>query len=131
MFFSFLLSFAFSSDGLLISGAVYLGTYSVLCSIICAEFVLYTLCQFTWRVCLTHRVLFYLGSFSYTPYAILCLSYTPCATLCGEFLSHTLCYFMWEVCLTHPVLLFVGSLSYTPYPNSGGEFVLHTLCYFM
>ena len=47
-----------------------------------------------WGVSLTHPVLFYVGSFSYTPRA----------TECGEFLLHTPCYFMWGVSLARPLL---------------------------
>ena len=40
-------------------------------------------CCFMWGVSLTRLVLFYVGSFSYTPLAL----------LCAEFLLHALCYF--------------------------------------
>ena len=73
-------------------------------------------------------MLFPVGSFSYT----------PCAVLCGEFVLDTLCYFMCGNCLlcdeilTCPMLLFyVGSFSYMPHAVLCGEFLLHTPCCFM
>ena len=56
------------------------------------EFLLHSLCCFMWGVSLTLPVLFYVGSFSYT----------PCAVLCGEFLLHFLCCFLWEFVLHVP-----------------------------
>ena len=69
-----------------------------------------------WAVSLTHPLLLYVGSFSYTPLAV----------LCGEFLLHTPCCFMWGVSLTRPVLIYVGSFSYTPLSVLCGELLLHT-----
>ena len=66
-------------------------------------------------------MLFYVGSFSYTPHAMLHV----------EFLSHAPCYFMWGVSLTHSMRLYVGSFSYTPHAMLYGEFLLHAQCYFM
>ena len=56
-----------------------------------------------WGASLTRPLLFYLGSFSYT----------PCAVLCGVFLLHVSCCFIWGVSLTRPFLFFAGSYSYT------------------
>ena len=68
-----------------------------------------------WAVSLTRPMMFYVGSFSYT----------PLAGLCGEFLLHAPCSFMWAVSLTHPLLFYVGSFSYTPCADLCGEFLLH------
>ena len=80
-------------------------------------------------VSLTHPKLCYVGSFSYTPLAVLSgqiLLHVP-FTLCGEFLLHAPCYVMWRVfhkrpgysvrgvSLTRPMLYYVGSFSYTPH----------------
>ena len=76
-----------------------------------------------------HSMLFYVGSFSYTPHAV----------LCEEFLLHAPCCFMWEVSLTRlplfyvgrisytPLLSYVGSLSYTLYAVLCGQYLLHVL----
>ena len=55
-------------------------------------------------ISLTRTVLFYVGSFPYTPIAV----------LCTEFLLQALCCFMWGVLVTHPVLFYLGSFSSTP-----------------
>ena len=47
-------------------------------------------------------LLYYAGSFSYMPLAV----------LGGEFLLHAPCCFMWGVSLTHSVLFYVGCFSY-------------------
>ena len=57
-------------------------------------------------------MLFYVRSFSYTPFAV----------LCGEFLLHAPCCFMWGVSVTHPLLFYRGSFSYTPLAGACGEF---------
>ena len=74
-----------------------------------------------WGVSLTRTGLFYVGSFSYTPLAV----------LCGEFLFHTLWCFVWGVSLTYHILFYVGSFSYTPQAVLCGEFLLHAPCWFM
>ena len=111
-----------------------------------------------WGVSLTRPLLFYVGSFSYTPLAVICgefllhalcsfmwgvsltspflfdvgsFSYMPLAVLCGEFLFHAPCCFMWGVSLTHPLLFYVGSFSYTPLAVLCGEILEHGPCYFM
>ena len=61
-------------------------------------------------------MLFYVPSFSYTPFAV----------LCGEFLLHAPCCFMWGVSVTHPLLFYRGSFSYTPLAGACGEF--YTAC---
>ena len=85
-------------------------------------------------------VLFYVGSFSFTPHA----------ASCGDILLHTLCWFMWGLsilcgdiitclscCFTCGVFLkflmlfYVGSFSDTPDAVLRGEFLLHTPCYLM
>ena len=77
-------------------------------------------------------MLYYLGSFSYTPHAVLCgeFPYTFHTMLCGEFLLHAPCSFIWGVSLTRPVLFYVGSFSYTPHAVLCGEFLLHAPCYY-
>ena len=89
-----------------------------------------------WGVSLTRPLLFYVGSFSYTPLAVICgefLLHAPCcymwgvsltrpfAVLCGEFLLHAPCCYMWGVSLTRPLLFYVGSFSYTPLAVLCGE----------
>ena len=102
-------------------------------------------------------MLFYGGSFSYTPCAVLygefrlhsscCFLWGVFLTLpvlfsvgvcftcpmlfwaCGEFLLKNPFYFMWGVSLTRPMLLHVGS--YTPHAMLYGEFLLHIPCCFM
>ena len=66
-------------------------------------------------------MLLYVGSFSYTPRAL----------LCGEFLLHAPCSVMWGVSLTLSVLFYVGSFSYMPRALLCGEFLLHAPCSFM
>ena len=92
-------------------------------------------------------MLVYVGSFSYTPLAVLCgefllyapccfigefllhslcslmvsFSYTPLAVLCGEFLFYAPCCFMWGVSLTRPLLFYLGSFSFTPLAVLCGE----------
>ena len=66
-------------------------------------------------------MLLYVGSFSYTPRAL----------LCGEFLLHSPCSFMWGVSLTRPVFFYVRSFSCTLRALSCGEFLLHAPCSFM
>ena len=78
----------------------------------------HVLCCFMWGVSLTCPMLFYVGSFFYTPLSV----------LCGEFLLHTQCCFLWGVSLTHPVLFPVGSFSYTLDAILCGEFLLHASC---
>ena len=56
------------------------------------EFLFHSLFCFMWEVSLTLLILFYVGSFSYT----------PCAVLCGEFLLHSQCCFVWEFVLHAP-----------------------------
>ena len=87
---------------------------------------------FMWGVSLTHPVLFYVGSFSYTPHTV----------LCGKFLLHAPCCFMWGVSLTRPMLVYVGSFSYTVRADLCGcfsyiagayficrKFIFQALCY--
>ncbi len=74
-----------------------------------------------WGVSLTRPLLFYVGSFAYTPLAV----------ICGEFLLHALCSFMWGVSLTSPFLFDVGSFSYMPLAVLCGEFLLHAPFCFM
>ena len=66
-------------------------------------------------------MLYYVGSFSYTPHVV----------LCGEFLLHAPYYVMWGVSLTRPVLFYVGSFSYTPHAVLCGVFLLHAPCCIM
>ena len=70
-----------------------------------------------WGVSLTHPVLVYVGSFSYTPHAM----------LCGEFLLHAPCSFMRRVSLTRPMLS--DSFSDTPHAMLFGQFLLQAPCY--
>ena len=94
---------------------------------------------------LTRPMRFCVGSFPYTPHAILCgefLLHAPCCImlevcltrpiplLCGEFLLHAPCCIMWGVSLQRPMLYCVGSFSYTPHAVLYGEFLLHAPCYF-
>ena len=81
------------------------GVFLFIPHVLYGEFLLHALCYFMWGVSLTHPVLCYLGSFSYTPHAV----------LCGEFLLHTPCCFKWGVFLTCPMLCYVGSFSYMPH----------------
>jgi len=74
-----------------------------------------------WTVSLTCAMLFYVGSFSYT----------PCAVSCGEFHWHARCCFMWGVSLTHLMLFYTGNFSYTPAAVLCGDFLLHAPCCFM
>ena len=114
-------------------------------AVLCVDFLLPAPCCFMWGVCFTWPVLFYVGSFSYTPHAV----------LCGEFLLHAPCCFRWGVSLTHSILFYVGSFSYmpllfylrrfsyspllfyagsffyTPHAVLCGEFLLHAPCCFM
>ena len=114
---------------------------------------------FVWGVSLTRPILFCVGSFSYTPRAVLCgeflLHNTPQDVLCSKLLFHApccfmwgvsltclmLCYvgnflhapgcFMWGVSLTRSVLCYVGSFSYTPCAVLRGEFPIHNPSCFM
>ena len=106
------------------SCAVYVGSvFYTPCANICVQFVLHTLFCFMWGVCLRDlllfmrgvsilcgeiltcpMLLFYVGSFSYMPHAV----------LCGEFLLYALCCFMWGISLTFLMLFYAGSFSYTP-----------------
>ena len=89
-----------------------------------------------------------MGSFSYTPHAVLCGAYLlhALAVLCGEFLLHALAVLCGQyllhvlavlcgkvllhltagVSLTRPVLFYVGSFSYTPNAGLCGGFLLYT-----
>ena len=105
-------------------------------AVLCGEFLFHAPCCFMWGVSLTHPLLFYVGSFSYTPLAVLCgefllhapccfmwgvslarcfigvrvgVPYTPLAVLCGEILQHGPCYFMWGISLTQSLLIDVGA----------------------
>ena len=60
-------------------------------------------CCFMCGFSLTHPVLIYVGSFRYTPLAL----------LYREFLLHSICRFIWAVSLRHPLLFYVESFSYT------------------
>ena len=105
---------------------------------LCGEFLLHVPCcfmsgislthpmLFMWRVSLTHFVLFYVGSLSYTPLAVLCGEfYTPHAILCGEFLLHRPCCFVWGI--TNPVLSYVVVFFYTTGAFLCRKFVLHAI----
>ena len=83
---------------------------------LCGQFLLHILCCFTWRVSLTRPVLFYVGSFSYTPLVV----------LCGDFLLHTLCCFLWVVSLTLLMLCLVSIFYYTLDASFSEEFLLHS-----
>ena len=79
---------------------------------------------------LTHPVLFYVGSVSYTLCAVLCgefVLYTlDCAILCGE------CFCYVGESITCPTMLYyVGSFSEMPHAVLCGEFVLLTPCCFV
>ena len=87
--------------------------------ILCLEFLLHAWCYFMWGVSLTRLMLFYVGSFSYMPYA----------TSCREL--NTPCYVMWGVSLTQPMLFYVGSFSSIPYAVLCGKFLLHAPYCFM
>ena len=76
---------------------------------------------FKWGVSLTRPMLLPVGTFSYT----------PCAVLCGEIITCPSCCFTWGVFLKFPMLLYVGSFSDTPDAVLRGEFLLHTPCYLM
>ena len=111
-----------------------------------------------WTVSVTCPMLFYVGSFSYTPWAVSCgefhwharccfmwgvsltrlllfytgnFSYTPIAVLCGDFLLHSPCCFMWGVSLTPSMLFYVGTFSSTPHVVLCTEFLLHAPCCLM
>ena len=95
------------------------------------------LCCFMLEVSLTRPVLFDVGSFFYTPLAVLCgvfLLHAP-AVLCGEFLLHApavvVVVVFWGVSPTHPLLFYVGSSPYTPLAALFGKFLLHAPCCFM
>ena len=68
-------------------------------SILCGDIITCPSCCFTWGVFLKFLMLFYVGSFSDTPDAV----------LRGEFLLHTPCYLMWEDSLTCRILFYVVS----------------------
>ena len=102
-------------------------------AVLCGEFLLHApCCCFLWGVSLTalccfmcgvslkRLMLFYVGSFSYTPLAV----------LCGEFHVHASCCVMWGVSLTRPLLCYVGSFSYTPLAVLCGQFLLYAPCFF-
>ena len=92
-----------------------------------------------WGISLTHFVIFYVGSFSYTPLAV----------LCGEMLVHGPRYFIWGVSftwpmggisLTHSVLFYVCVCVCVCVCGGGGvltllvlifmqEIAFHALCY--
>ena len=89
--------------------------------VLCGELLLHDSCCFMCGFSLTDRMVFYVGSFSYTPGAVLCVdfSYTPHAVsrgeflmhtralFCGEFLLHVPCCFMCGDSLTRSMLLYV------------------------
>ena len=112
--------------------------------ILCGEFLLHTPCHFMWGVSLTCLMLFYVGIFSYMPYATLCGELnTPCYVMwgvsltqpmlfyAGSFSSHTFCCVMWGVSLMCLILFYVVSFSYTPNALLCGEFLLHGPCCFI
>ena len=78
-------------------------------------------------------VLFYVGSFSYRPWAV----------LCGKFLLHAMdCFmwgvsltghglFMWGVSITGHGLFYVGSFSYGPWAVLCEEFLIQAMGCFM
>ena len=66
-------------------------------------------------------MLLYLGSFSYTPHAV----------LCGRFLLHATCYFMCGVSLTRFMIFYGSSFCYMADAVLCGEFFLHVPCCFM
>ena len=112
------------------------------CAILCREFVLHTLGYFMWKYCLTHPILF--CCLSYTPSAILygefltcpmlfyvgSFSYMPHAVLCGDFLLQTAWCFIWGVSLTCPMLFPVGTFYYRPHAVLCAEFLFHATCCF-
>ena len=89
--------------------------------VLCGELLLHDSCCFMCGFSLTDRMVFYVGTFSYTPVAVLCgdFSYTPHAVsrgeflmhtralFCGEFLLHVPCCFMCGDSLTRSMLLYV------------------------
>ena len=103
-------------------------------AVLCGEFLLHApCCCFLWGVSLTapccfmcgvslkRLMLFYVGSFSYTPLAV----------LCGEFHVHASCCVVWGVSLTRPLLCYVRSFSYTPLAVLCGQFLLYAPCFFL
>ena len=105
---------------------------------LCAQFLLHVLCCFIWGASHTRPILFSVGSFSYTPLAVLCGEFLLHAStvLYGEFLLHAQWHFRC-VSLTRsllfyvgsftytPLLFYMGSFSYTPHAVLCGEFLLH------
>ena len=114
---------------------LYVGSFSYTPrATLCGELLLHAPSYFVWGVSLTRPVhpyyfvvvgvgsltrpvLLYVGSFSYTPHAVVVggrggFSYTPRALLCAEF------------SLTLSVIL-SGSFSYTPRATLCGDFLLH------
>ena len=106
----------------------------------------------TWLLCLGSEILlhapyyYYLGSFSYTPRAMLCGEFplnTSYAVISGVSLTHSMLFcvgsfpytphatIMWIISLTRPMLYYVGSFSYTPHAVLCGEFLLHAPCCIM
>ena len=118
--------------------------------VLCGELLLHDSCCFMCGFSLTDRMVFYVGTFSYTPGAVLCgdFSYTPHAVsrgeflmhtralFCGEFLLHVPCCFMCGDSLTRSMLLYVRRSCffvlffcccfYMALAVLCGEFLLHT-----
>ena len=143
VFISFFLSFTFSSGGLIVTTV----KASISLDIVYCRSNLKWMDRWIDGWIPTHTigrlscpVLFYVGSFSFTPHA----------ASCGDILLHTLCWFMWGLsilcgdiitclscCFTCGVFLkflmlfYVGSFSDTPDAVLRGEFLLHTPCYLM
>ena len=114
------------------SGEFLLKSYTPL--LFSGEFFLHTPWCFMCGVSLTHPMLFYVWSFSYTPHGVLCV----------EFLLHTSSCSMWRLSLTRPLLIYVGifllhapscfmwGVSLTrPFAVLSGEFLLHAPSCFM
>ena len=107
-------------------------------AVLYGEFLLHTRWCFMCGVSLTHPVLFYVWSFSYTPHAVLCVEFllvlhTLCCFMWGIYHSfiHTPCCLMWVwVSHTHSMLFNVENISYMPH-SICHKFILLTPCYFM
>ena len=85
-------------------------------------------------VSLTHLILFYVETFSYTPLTDLCGDFSltcPFLFYVGSFSYTPLCCFIWGVPLTCPILFYVGSFFYMAHAVLCGEFLLHTPCCFI
>ena len=102
-------------------------------SILCGDIITCPSCCFTWGVFLKFLMLFYVGSFSDTPDAVLRGEFplhTPCYLMCEDSLTCRILFYVVSFFdITHTVFLFVLSLLFFGFFS--GKCLLDSPCCFM